>query len=155
MIIKKNYMEKRNIIIGILAIGLIIYLYHTETPTSDNKLKAAFKDTFQHSAMADVAELACFPTKRYDCGLENGCVAEIPSTYYFIDHGTEKGTYFRCDAGGCDSYPVEVVKSGIFTQFIPSLGQAMLFKVADNGDFIDIATIGTTAIVSTGQCEGK
>jgi hypothetical protein len=76
-----------------------------------------------------------------------------------FDYGTESGTYFRCDAKGCDPYPVEVNQSGGFAQFIPSQGQAMLFKVAtgdvlgNKGEFINIATLGTSSIISTGKCE--
>lgn len=46
------------------------------------------------------------------------------------------------------------------TQFTPLQGQAILFKVGtgefleeNRGEFIDIATLGTGAIVSTGRCE--
>ena len=84
--------------------------------------------------MADIAELSCFPTSRFDCG-GGSCTPVAPATYFFVDYGTESGTYFRCDAKGCDPYPVEVNPSGEFTQFIPSQGQAMLFKVA-TGDVL-------------------
>lgn len=122
------------------------------------ELRAAYDESSQHSAVADIAELSCFPTSRFDCG-GGSCTPAAPATYFFVDYGTESGTYFRCDAKGCDPYPVEVNQSGEFTQFIPSQGQAMLFKVAtgdvlgNKGEFVDIATLGTGAIVSTGKCE--
>lgn len=128
--------------------------------TPSPELKVAFEESSQHTAIADVADLSCFPTQRYDCNLRGGCKVATPATYYFVDRDTENGKYYRCDIEGCDTYPVRVVESGDFTQFIPVLGQAMLFKVANNdslatlrGEFVDITTIGTTAIVSTGRCE--
>lgn len=126
----------------------------------DQALKEAFNESSQHSAMADIAELSCFPSSRYECNLE-GCAPAIPETYYFVDYGTESGTYFRCDAEGCDSYPIKVAPSGNYTQFIPSQGQAMLLKVAgddpliNKGEFVDIATLGTTTLISFGKCEAS
>jgi hypothetical protein len=167
-------MDKKNIIIIVLIIALGATVYFTSQKNQafplensgtnsilpSQELRAAYVESSQHSAMADIAELSCFPTNRFDCGNET-CTASAPATYYFVDYGTESGTYFRCDAKGCDPYPVEVTTSGEFTQFTPSQGQAMMFKVAtgdilDNkGEFIDIATLGTGAIISTGKCEFK
>lgn len=91
--------SSKNIIIIALIFALGISLYFsiqnkeiikTETgvkPPSQS-LKNAFKDSVQHSAMADIAEFSCFPTSRYDCDLE-GCEPVAPATYYFIDYGTE------------------------------------------------------------------
>jgi len=164
-------MDKKNtiIVILILALGVAMYFVFQNTeidqessivnaipPTQE--LRVAYEESSQHSAMADIAEISCFPTSRFDCG-GGSCIPAAPATYYFVDYGTESGTYFRCDAKGCDPYPVEVNQSGEFTQFVPSQGQAMLFKVAtgdvlgNKGEFVDIATLGTGAIVSTGKCE--
>lgn len=165
-------MDKKNIIIIILIIALGVAIYFASQNLSKHessainaippsqKLRAAYEESSQHSSMADIAELSCFPTSRFDCG-GGSCTPAAPATYFFVDYGTESGTYFRCDAKGCDPYPVEVNPSGEFTQFIPSQGQAMLFKVAtgdvlgNKGEFVDIATLGTGAIVSTGKCEFK
>ncbi|MBI2640196.1 MAG: hypothetical protein HYW90_04915 [Candidatus Sungbacteria bacterium] len=166
------FMDKKNVIIVVLiiALGVVIYFTSQNTPKQESstigaippsqELGAAYDESSRHSAMADIAELSCFPTNRFDCG-GGSCTASAPATYYFVDYGTESGTYFRCDAKGCDSYPVDVNLSGEFMQFIPSQGQAMMFKVGtgdilDNkGEFIDIATLGTGAIVSSGKCEFK
>lgn len=162
-------MEKKNLIIGILILSLGISLYlafqnRGEVQTTieiippSESLRLAYEESSQHSAMADIAKLSCFPTSRFDCG-GGSCTVSAPATYYFVDYGTESGTYFRCDAKGCDPYQVEVTTSGEFTQFTPSQGQAMMFKVAtgdilgNKGEFIDIATLGTGAIVSSGKCE--
>jgi len=161
-------MDKKNITIVILviALGMTIYLVfygnqisQRESPATnaispDKELKAAYEESSQYS----IAELFCFPTSRFDCG-SGSCTPSVPATYFLVDYGTESGTYFRCDTKGCDPYSVEVNQSGEFTQFIPSQGQAMLFRVAtgdvlgNKGDFVDIVTLGTGAIVSTGKCE--
>lgn len=165
-------MDKKNttIIILVIALGVASYLAFQNNQVSQQEssatnaispsqeLRAAYEESSQHSAMADIAELSCFSTARFDCG-GGSCTPVAPATYFFVDYGTENGTYFRCDAKGCDPYPVEVNPSGEFTQFVPSQGQAMLFKVAtgdvlgNKGEFVDIATLGTGAIVSTGKCE--
>ena len=163
-------MDKKNtiIVIFVIALGIAIYFASQNTPKQESsatsaippsqELKVAYEESSQHSAMADIAELLCFPTSRFDCG-GGTCTPAAPATYFFVDYGTESRTYFRCDAKGCDPYPVKVNPSGEFTQFVPSQGQAMLFKVAtgdvlgNKGEFVDIATFGTGAIVSTGKCE--
>lgn len=165
-------MDKKNItiIVLIIALGVAIYFALQNNQVSQEKssatnaippsqgLRTAYEESSQRSAMADIAELSCFPTSRFDCG-GGSCTPTAPATYFFVDYGTESGTYFRCDAKGCDPYPVEVNQSGEFTQFIPSQGQAMLFKVAtgdilgNKGEFIDIVTLGTGAIISSGKCE--
>ncbi len=165
-------MDKKNIaiVLLIIALGVAIYFVFQNSETlkqeisatkaipPSQELKVAYEESSQHSAMADIAEFSCFPTSRFDCG-GGSCTPKVPATYYFVDYGTESGTYFRCDAKGCDSYPVSVNQSGEFTQFIPLQGQAMLFKVAtgdilgNKGEFIDIATFGTGTIISSGKCE--
>jgi hypothetical protein len=167
-------MDKKSSIIVVLILVLVVAVYfafqNTETIQQESlvtdvispsqELRVAYEESSQHSAMADVAELACFPTSRFDCNGES-CTPVAPATYYFVDSGTESGTYFRCDAEGCDSYPVDINPSGSFTQFTPSLGQAILFKIANiedpfienPGEFVDVATLGTMTIVSHGKCE--
>lgn len=167
-------MDKKNItiIVLIVALGAAIYFAFQNNQSSQQEnstinaispsqeLKLAYEESSQRSAMADIAELSCFPTSRFDCG-GGSCTPVAPATYFFIDYGTESGTYFRCDAKGCDPYLVEVNQSGEFTQFIPSQGQAMLFKVAtgdvlgNKGEFIDVVTLGTGTIISSGKCEFK
>lgn len=164
---KKNTL----IIISIVAAFLAGFFYKNDNdqnvvnPAAKHKislnqdLREAFNKTVNYSAVAEVAELACFPSARFNCGQGGSCVQSTPSTYYLIDHGTEAGTYFRCDIKGCDQYPVRLRQSGEFTQFTPSQGQSMLFKVMSGGDlvnrgeFIDIATIGVEAVISTGKCQ--
>lgn len=132
--------------------------YDIDATPPSQALRAAFDESLKHSAMTDIAELSCFPTSQYNCSLE-GCTPTAPASYYFVDYGAESGTYFRCDAKGCDSYSVNVNPSGSFTQFIPSLGQAMLFKIANDdalankGEFVDVATLGTMTIISFGKCK--
>lgn len=132
----------------------------TNAILASQELKMAYEKSSQHSLLAirDITKLSCFPTSRFDC-YGGSCTPVAPATYYFVDYGTESGTYFRCDAEGCDSYPVEVNLSGEFTQFIPSQGQAMLFKVvtgdilSNKGEFVDVATLGIGTIISSGRCE--
>ena len=162
-------MNNKNTIIGILIIALGVAIYFVfQNPKQESsatsaippsqELRVAYEESSQHSAMADIAELSCFPTSRFDCG-GGSCTPAAHEIYFFVDYGTESGTYFRCDAKGCDPYPVEVNPSGEFTQFVPSQGQAMLFKVAtgdilgNKGEFVDVVTLGTGTIISSGKCE--
>lgn len=120
-------------------------------------LADSFEQTKQNSSIGGIAELSCFPQSRFNCTTD-GCKPYVPATFYFVDYGVDRGTYFRCDAKGCDPYPVTVTQSGIYTQFSPNGGQAMLFKVTSSdevgtkAEFVDVATMGTGTIVSFGKC---
>jgi hypothetical protein len=151
-------MDKKNITIIFLSIALLASMYFTysngETLESEKikendlnprkTLISAYKKFQQHPPMLNAEMILCTQISRF-----------------FLDYGIDNGTYFRCDEKGCDPYPVKVHNSGAYTQFIPLGGQAMLFKVVtdnalDNkGEFMDMATIGTTVLISTGKCEIK
>jgi hypothetical protein len=165
----------RKVIITLLTLVLVVALYSVfsnattagETETNlpgeiqpIEGLKASFEASLRDPVLA-IAELACFPTSRFNC-YQTGCKPAAPGAYFFVDYGTEGGTYFRCDVKGCDSYPVKVTRSGLFTHFIPSENQAMLFKVitedillGDKGEFVDVATLGLGTLVSYGKCQER
>lgn len=142
------------IIIG-LILGTTIRFSQKNIPQPERQLEASFKE--KKAEMYSKIRLACFPESRFDCA-NNSCKPIAPASYYLVDYKGETGTYFRCTKEGCDPLPVNVVPSGQFTQFIPKDGRAMLFKVSTGeivgkGHFIDLATIATTTVVSSGSCE--
>ena len=91
-------MDKKNItiIILIVALSAVIFFVFQNNQSSQQEssatnvippsqeLKAAYEESSQHSAMADIAELSCFPTSRFDCG-GGSCTPTAPATYFFVD----------------------------------------------------------------------
>ena len=62
-------------------------------------------------------------------------------------------TYARCDAKGCDTYDAQYSRSGAyFVVDVP--GRGLIAKIAtDMSAFLEVATAGTTALVSFGSCQ--
>jgi hypothetical protein len=61
------------------------------------------------------------------------------------------GQYERCDAKGCDSYRVTPQHGGIYTHLNPT--PSTFLKVLNDGsDFVDVASLGTSVLISYGRC---
>jgi hypothetical protein len=125
-------------------------------PTAETR--EAYERAKNQTFLSSIVEFSCLPSSYVVCN--NGrCTPAAPTTFYFVDHGTEAGTYFRCDKKGCDEYQAIVSVSGEYTTIVLP-ANALLFRVDTGtalpkfrGDFVDIATTGTTAVISTGKCE--
>jgi hypothetical protein len=80
-----------------------------------------------------------------------GCTKIALGLWNLID--LEEGRLSRCDKKGCDHYEMVVTRSGIFLNLeIP--GRAMFAKMAaDGSDYLEVATIGSTALISHGKCK--
>jgi hypothetical protein len=97
-------------------------------------------------------------TLRCDIATKQLCTAEgcknVPAeTWNFID--LEKQTFSRCDKVGCDTYPANF--SGPTEYLIVEVpGRGVLAKLGrTNGDFMEVATLMTTAILSFGTCKSR
>ena len=61
--------------------------------------------------------------------------------------------YSRCDRKGCDRYKMVFRISGLFVNITTARPRGMLAKMTIDGSrFIEVATIGTAALVSYGRC---
>ena len=96
------------------------------------------------------AEMRCIIHSKEACD-SAGCKKVAPTIWSVID--LEKKRYSRCDSKGCDHYKMSVKKSGVYLNLeIP--GKATFAKMSKDGsDFLEVATLGTTALVSHGSCK--
>jgi hypothetical protein len=90
----------------------------------------------------------------------SGCKAARPSVSIylsdFVDHGVERGAYYRCSIGltRCDRYNALVNKTGDFTIF--SLPDRSVFaKLGPGHRVTDVAAMGDTVLVSRGRCSDR
>lgn len=90
----------------------------------------------------------CTPQRFAECSVD-GCREAKPTVWFEVDAGA--ATYKRCDTRGCDEYPAEVSRSGVFSVY-ELRGRAAAIKVSDLGMFVDVATAGVSAFVNSGTC---
>ena len=95
--------------------------------------------------------MTCRITAKHSCEPATECKKIQPGVWNVLD--VAKQTYARCDARGCDSYDASFSPSGAFIVIdVPSRG--MVAKVAaDKSSFLEVATLGMTALNSFGSCE--
>lgn len=97
-------------------------------------------------------ELRCEISSKYTCSRE-GCSPNKLGVWNLID--LERGKFSRCDRNGCDQYDANVSQSGIYYN-IEVPGHGVLAKMTlDGTEYIEVATLGTTVLVSFGSCGEK
>lgn len=104
------------------------------------------------------SRVAIWPTARHAGGASpcgRFCSAErltkaIEQTAWMVLDFKEQ-SYQRCDVRGCDRRALEVSRSGIFT--VATAGDGTFLKALnDGGDFVDVATLGTSLFANFGRC---
>jgi hypothetical protein len=95
--------------------------------------------------------MTCRIATKFSCDAGEGCKPLKPAIWNVID--LERQTYSRCDTRGCDNYDARVHRSGEFI-VIDVPGRGMVAKLASNfSSFLEVTTIGTSALNSFGSCE--
>jgi hypothetical protein len=93
--------------------------------------------------------VTCIISSKYGCEAD-GCNQVQAAVRNVLD--LSRQTYTRCDTGGCDNYEARISRSGAFI-VIDLPGRGMTAKIAaDLSAFVEVATIGTTVLVSFGSC---
>ena len=101
------------------------------------------------SVDAAAAVVRCDVQTKHQC-TPDGCEPLSPATWALLD--ARAGTYARCDDRGCDEYAASYARAGDFvTISLPERGMLAKLSVSD-GRFLEVATIGTTALTSFGAC---
>lgn len=90
----------------------------------------------------------CEISKKHLCG-PGGCETAIAAVWNAID--LEQQTFARCDRNGCDTYQAAVSESGVFTN-IAIVDRGLMARLSATGEFMEVASLGTTAYVSHGRC---
>ena len=102
-------------------------------------------------ALAATSALICQPTAKNVCS-GGRCVAVQVTTWAQVDPARQ--TYSRCDPRGCDTYDATLSQSGVFeTVEVPT--RALIARIGPNGEFLEVATLGTDAYISHGSCRPK
>jgi len=104
------------------------------------------------SSSAISAEFRCEVKAKYSCEVD-GCKSAPIGVWTNIDF--ERRTVSRCDSRGCDQYNANFSQSGAFIN-IDLPGRGMIIKIAKvTNEFMEIVTLGATAIISYGACTQK
>ena len=93
--------------------------------------------------------MRCEIASKFSC-TSAGCATTKPSVFNIID--LELGKFSRCDANGCDEYSANVSRSGAYI-IVDVPGRGTMAKLsADGTEYVEVATLGTTVLVSFGAC---
>ncbi len=92
--------------------------------------------------------LKCEVTAKWQCS--DGSCKKAPVGVWNQLNLSRK-TYSRCDRNGCDTYGATIGRSGIY-EIVEVPGRGLLAKVGDDGSFLEVATLGTAALISHGKC---
>ena len=57
----------------------------------------------------------------------------------------------RCDRN-CDTYEVDIVTAGIFTNMQPTSPRGTVVKVLGAREYVEIVTLGLSVHISSGEC---
>ena len=96
------------------------------------------------------AEIRCDIQSKVSCS-SSGCIDNQPGAWNLID--IDSGRISRCDKKGCDQYAMTVTRSGAYLN-IEVPGRGILVKMlTDGSDYLEVVTLGTTALVSHGTCK--
>ncbi len=99
----------------------------------------------------NVGALLCAPKSKVVCG-PSDCDRDTGPSKTWMRVDLNAGTYSRCDSKGCDTYDATITESGLFTIIeLSGRGASMKLQSA-TGDFVDLATAGTSAFISHGKC---
>ena len=128
-----------------LTVLLLVGCNVADVQTSD-----AFEDALDHADSRQMAgkNLICTPNMRSVCTSE-GCHPVENQSYFRWTPSEER--YERCDDTGCDAHSAVVSTSGIFTNITVRNGSVST-RIAEDGAFLETATLGMAVFVYGGQC---
>lgn len=94
--------------------------------------------------------MTCRMVSKQQCDAGRACVATDASKV-FVKLDVVARRYQRCDRFGCDTYTPEVAWSGGWINMtLPR--NAMLARLDAQGNFVEVATLGSAVLVSHGRC---
>ena len=94
-------------------------------------------------------EILCEIDAKYACAAI-GCEPNRLDMWNVTD--LDGGQFSRCDRNGCDTYPAMITQSGLF-YVIEATGHGAMAKLAiDGSSYLEVATVGTVALISFGSC---
>ncbi len=115
-------------------------------PAGDRLLELA-----QRGLTARAPAWRCDVSARFICSI-SGCERGTGwAVWLLLDFTASR--YERCDAKGCDAYELQHWASGVYTTASPGAYRGHYLKVLNDGsEFVESASLGTTAVTSFGRC---
>ncbi len=118
--------------------GLIVFSAVHGGPQTDDQLPPHFA--------------RCTATKKMVC-VAGDCSRTESSVFILLEKKPSTNRYSRCDRMGCESYDAQVQRGGEFENWQLSEPRGVMFKRSlRDGEFLEVATLGMQAYVSTGYC---
>lgn len=97
-------------------------------------------------------QLRCDVKSKFACDAA-GCKPNALGVWSVMDFARK--TYARCDTKGCDPYPANYSRSGMFVN-IDVPGRGMIAKISEDGStFVEVVTAGTSVLLSYGSCSAN
>ena len=100
-------------------------------------------------SFASAQSVTCTISSKFICSA-GGCDPVQPTIRNLID--LSRQSYIRCDAKNCETLDARFSRSGTYI-VVDVPGRGVMAKIAaDMSEFLEVATIGTQALVSFGSC---
>jgi hypothetical protein len=109
-----------------------------------SSLTWASDETWNH-----IERAVCDPSALDVCTLED-CSPQEPNVQLIWRPMSDM--FERCTATGCDTYQPTKSYSGVYTN-LAFEGRSLLFKIASDGQFSEVAALGDTVLVYRGTCK--
>lgn len=101
---------------------------------------------------ASAAEFTCYPAEKHLCSPGRGCQTGVVSVFArFSPTAPGRARYSRCDRRGCDQHEATTYQSGEHL-IIELPGKATFAKVAPDGAWTEVVSIGNDIIIAQGRC---
>jgi hypothetical protein len=112
----------------------------------------AFSGVMLSGSAVRAEAMRCEVTSKFAC-TPAGCATNKLGVFNLID--LDLSTFSRCDASGCDKYPANFTRSGVYI-LVDVPGRGMLAKMSVNGaEYVEVATLGSAVLVSFGSCSAQ
>jgi hypothetical protein len=121
-----------------------------ETVGAEDDETARLLDLASRSLADRAPAWRCEVTVRYICSAAT-CERREAVTWTVLDFAGAR--YQRCDGKGCDSFPLQHSAAGVYTTASPGFHRGLYLKVLNDGsEFVESASLGTTAYNNFGRC---
>jgi hypothetical protein len=137
-----------------LFIFLLVALLPAASACGEDSLSddlKALTDLATRSLADRALQWECVPSIRYVCTPE-GCEQNPGMVSVRLNLGDN--TYARCDSKDCDSYPMTVSSSGMFTIIsLPGRGGTFLKVLNDGSQYVEAASLHLAVHQNFGACK--
>lgn len=110
-------------------------------------------NTLERTLIERADRWRCEPSVQWTCTLQHGCLKSESRPTVWVRLDFTEMTYGRCDANGCDSYPLTIMTGGAFTVAAPADRRGVFLKAWNDGsEFSEVTSAGTATLTAFGRC---